>query len=589
MSSPFSNIDEEVYFSNNININDFSQSMINDLTSLKTIKELVKENNSFYSKIEAIENSAFNLLINQIELEKENSKVEVGVIGSFSSGKSTFINSLFGEAVCPMAVKPTTSSITKFYYGDREKITINGKEISKKEYHSYAQHLKGDSKNTKTYYIEYAYPFERLNSIILYDTPGFNNNLNTNDTAVTMKTLESVDVIFFIIDISKGAIDMSSIEMLYKFKEKRIYCILNKSDLKSEQGIAKIKKQITSENIFLEVIDYSASKVLEFGEKNYFTDYIQHIENNLISKQIDFTTNIKGLIKETKTRLKTKIEYQLYIDDNKFIIDDFYISSKKQRERIEKMLNRISDSKKFTLEQKLKLDRYKYEKESLELMQQELEKYKNTKTINHLNKFEENIRQFVDEVHEFEIKIIDIFYKELNYIFKTSCEIKEVSKEEKSFWSTPYRKIYFNQYIFRDKIKKMDSLKYMKELIGRWIDFFQNNYNIYLTIIDFESNIAEEAEIGYSKFCNSTNYILNSEGDIFFEDKLEAQEYLEHLKSFEYRDKINSIHSFLEVNQEKIETIKKEFYTKDLEENNSIHRLKEELNNFIKEKKEYVK
>jgi len=230
MSNLFSSIKEEVYFSNNININDFSHSMISDLTSLKTIKELLKENNAFYSKIVAIENNAFNLLINQIELEKENSKVEVGVIGSFSSGKSTFINSLFGEAVCPMAVKPTTSSITKFYYGNKEKITINGKEISKKEYHSYAQHLKGDTKNTQTYYIEYAYPFERLNSIILYDTPGFNNNLNTNDTAVTMKTLESVDVIFFIIDISKGAIDMSSIEMLYKFKNKRIYCILNKSD-----------------------------------------------------------------------------------------------------------------------------------------------------------------------------------------------------------------------------------------------------------------------------------------------------------------------------------------------------------------------
>ena len=599
MSSLFNNIKnkfksifeekEEDYFSNDININEFSEMMIKDLASLKVIKELLNENNFLSTDVEKLEYNAFNLLINQIELEKGNSKVEVGVIGSFSSGKSTFINSLFGKSICPMDVKPTTSSITKFYYGSKEKITINGNEITQDEYHNRSQHLKGDTKNTKTHYIEYAYPFERLNSIILYDTPGFNNNLNENDTAVTMKTLESVDVIFFVIDISKGTVDMSSIERLRELKEKRMYCILNKSDLKSEKGIAKIKNQIVSEKIFLEVIDYSASKVLEFGEKNYFTEYIQNIENNLISKKIDFISNIKGVIKKTKGRFKTKVEYQLYIDDNKFIIDDFYVVAKNQRVRIEKMLNKISESKQSTLQQKLKFDRYNYQEESKTFIEQELKKHNNRKILNQLEKFEEDITHFKYELYQFEKEHIEHFYDEWNYSFKTSCNIKNVSDEEKSYWSTPYTKIFFDKNRFKNKIKKIDTLIYIQELFLKWINFFKKKYNLQLSTLYFKDDMAEEALVCYSNFYNSNNYIKNYNGDIYFEDTLEAREYLESFLNVEHKNNINVIHSFLEKNQEKIEEDKRVFHTRDSEKKKSIEKLKEELNKFIKGKEEYVK
>jgi small GTP-binding protein len=359
---------EESYFSNSTDINRFSETMIRDLASLKIIKELLKEHNISDIKVKELEYIAFNLLISQIEFKKGNSRVEVGVIGSFSSGKSTFINSLFGKSICPMAVKPTTSSITKFYYGYKEKITVDGREITHEDYHKYSQHIKGDSKNSKTHYIEYAYPFERLNSIVLYDTPGFNNNLNQNDTKVTMKTLESVDVIFFIIDISKGAIDMSSIETLHELKDKRMYCILNKSDLKSTEAISKIKSEIASKKLFLEVIEYSAYKVLEFGERNYLREHFKSIEEEFIYKKVDFSTITKGVLSRSRGRLGSRVEYKLYLDDKEFVIDDFYVASKKQRARVEKMLNRLSDSKQFTLEQKLKRDIYNYQNRSYSVM-----------------------------------------------------------------------------------------------------------------------------------------------------------------------------------------------------------------------------
>jgi len=389
---------KEAYFSNNIKITEFSEMMIKDLASIKVIRELLEENNISTIEIKELENRAFNLFINQIELEKGNSKVEVGVIGSFSSGKSTFINSIFGKSICPMNVKPTTSSITKFYYGLKEKITINNREITQDEYNNLAQHIKGNTHNTKTNYIEYAYPFESLNSIILYDTPGFNNNLNQNDTDITMRTLKEVDVIFFVIDISKGALDNSSIELLSTLRDKRIYCILNKSDLKSPQAISKIKNEILSKKIFIEVIEYSSAKVLEFEKKDYFGNYIQHIKENLIPKKIDFDTHIKGVIKESKSRLKTKTEYQLFIDDEKFIVDDFYISAKRERERIGKMLTRIAETKQSTIQQKFKLDRANYHQESLTLMREALDNQENSEqTKRVLEKLEKELKQFIKD------------------------------------------------------------------------------------------------------------------------------------------------------------------------------------------------
>ncbi len=388
--------EEKLYFSNSTDINKFSENMIRDLAFFKIIKGFLLRESLSYKRVESMEYDAFNLLINQIELEKGNSKVEVGVIGSFSSGKSTFINSLFGKPICPMAVKPTTSSITKFHYGYKEKITINGQEITKDEYYSYSQHAQANMENTKTHYIEYAYPFEKLNSIILYDTPGFNNNLNFNDTKVTMKTLESVDVIFFIVDISKGAIDMSSIEKLDRLKDKRMYCILNKSDLKSSQAIGRIKDEIISKKIFLEVVEYSASKVLEFGDINYIADYFKYIEKELIPKKNDFNSTIRGSLIRKKSRVKAKLEYKLYIDNNEFTIDDFYVKAKEQKTRVEKMLNRLSESKHFTLKQKLKKDIYNYHKNSLFT----LENLKSTKNSRDIKKLKQELNNFIKEKKE---------------------------------------------------------------------------------------------------------------------------------------------------------------------------------------------
>lgn len=577
------------YFSNNISIDEFSKKMIQDLSSLKSIITLLKEMQLASKEVEALEYEAFNLLINRIEFEKGNNKVEVGVIGSFSSGKSTFINSLFGKPVCPMSVKPTTSSITKFYYGYQEKITINDEEITQAKYQNLSQHLDNDTKNTKTNYIEYAYPFESFNSIVLYDTPGFNNNLNENDTKVTMKTLNSVDVIFFVVDISKGTIDKSSIERLEELKDKRMYCILNKSDLKSADAIAKIKKEIESKRLFLEIIEYSALKVLKASEVDHFTENMKRIENELIAREIEFTHSITGSVKKTKGRLKTNVEYELKVDNKVFKVDSFHVKAKAQRARVEKMLNTLAKSKKDTLKQKVKTEEHRYYQKSSQLFKEILSCLaSNNSSYNQFEQFNQDISKFKSEVYEFERSHIDNFYKEWNYNFIRSCRVMDVDDERKPYWSTPYSEIVLNKEKFKQTIKSMEFIKFMDELLTQWNNYFYSQHNFILQFFDFKEKIASEALTRYSNYFDVKGNILNKNEDIYFKDKNEAREYLETFSTFEAKSTISILHSFMEKNKKNIEQKKMELHTESEVEKTKKKELKEELNKFLEEKKAYV-
>ncbi len=581
-----SNRREEDYFSNRVAIDEFSKNMIRELSTIKNITTLLKENRLETKNIEKLEYEAFNLLINRIEFEKGNSRVEVGVIGSFTSGKSTFINSLFGKSICPMAVKPTTSSITKFYYGEREKITIDNREISYSEYKKLSQHLKNSSEDTKTYYIEYAYPFDRLNSIVLYDTPGFNNNLNKNDEIVTMRALESVDVIFFLIDISKGSIDSSSLERLKKLKDKRIYCILNKSDLKSSDAIAKIKREIESKKIFLEVIEYSAIKVLQEGKKDYFSKYISNIEN-IISKKEPFKSNISGYIKEVKSRVSNNFKYSIKIDGRVFTIDSFYAKAKLQKSRVEKLLNNLSISKQFTLKQKIRTEEYNYNKSSyisiknlLDNIDRELSRHKL------FRRFNSDIKKFKDELIAFEKKYIDSFYKEWNYTFINSCNI--VESDKKNYFKKSLYQIIFNNREFHTYIKKIDFLKYLEKFLNRWVILLNLEYKLKIKYLDFKDTIADEASEWYAKLYDGNSYILR-DGKSYFKDKKSAEEFLNSLYSFKSKSTIHVIHNILDYNREAIESKRRELHPKNSINIDSMEKLKGLLDNFLKEKRIDVK
>ena len=47
------------------------------------------------------------------------------VMGSFSTGKSSYINALVGEEIAAVEAKPTTAVVTKLCYGEQDKLLLH--------------------------------------------------------------------------------------------------------------------------------------------------------------------------------------------------------------------------------------------------------------------------------------------------------------------------------------------------------------------------------------------------------------------------------------------------------------------------------
>lgn len=198
--------------------------------------------------------------------------VSVAVIGAFNSGKSSFINRLLGEEVCPVDACPTTSSITRFRFGERRRIEcLNADgptEVSEDDFRSAVRHpINGDGRASENVarFVFHA-PFPLLRDVDLIDTPGFENPQNQLDEKITLKEMPQADVIFYVMDINQSTITHSGLDVLERIRretpELRFYLVVNKAEQKSVAGRARVLSDLqrTYRGLFMEVFLFSAKK-----------------------------------------------------------------------------------------------------------------------------------------------------------------------------------------------------------------------------------------------------------------------------------------------------------------------------------------
>lgn len=306
--------------------------------------------------IEVLKNGAKELIAKEVIHSNQIAKAEVAVIGDFSSGKSSFINSIIGKNLCPVGAGATTSSITTFNYSDEIKILINGDEISQSQYENLAKHNDPNTKS-KAYDIKYFYPFESFRNVVLYDTPGFSNagnldNGKSGDTKLTMEKAKAVDVLLVVFDINQGSITDELKKRLLEIKNqnKDVYfiAVLNKADTKQPTAREKIKEEIIKNFEFKEIFIYSSTKSdkNEFiNEKSKMLSFFNQISKNkdkfikdrFKNEKQDFNTNLnislESIIQTIKNNITKNIQNKLYIK-NMEKLNFIY----------ETLMNRITDS-----------------------------------------------------------------------------------------------------------------------------------------------------------------------------------------------------------------------------------------------------
>lgn len=192
--------------------------------------------------------------------------MKVAVIGQFSSGKSTFLNSLLGQNILPSGITPITAKICHIAYGADYSLEItykNGNVATKPL--TFINEV-SEADNTKIAFYKLYAPLALLKSINFLDTPGF-NSLNQSDTDTTNKVLESVDGIIWLtlIDNVGKQSEKEIINSHIKRYANKSLCVLNQKDrLKGEQevmdSLSYAKKAFSG--LFEDVVAISAKNAL---------------------------------------------------------------------------------------------------------------------------------------------------------------------------------------------------------------------------------------------------------------------------------------------------------------------------------------
>jgi GTP-binding protein EngB required for normal cell division len=186
-----------------------------------------------------------------------NRLITIAVAGSFSCGKSSFINSLLGEPLAPVDAPPLTHCITTFIHGPKELITDSaGRTVSRKKY----QACVVDQKSRHTAFVV-AYPCTLLKGFSVMDAPGFGapetasaaTAASSRDAQLSAKAVRESDVVLFLVNIRDGTLHDNSVRYLNEVSKelidkeeirKPVFFILTHADCTPPSNREAVRKKI---------------------------------------------------------------------------------------------------------------------------------------------------------------------------------------------------------------------------------------------------------------------------------------------------------------------------------------------------------
>ncbi|MDQ3684287.1 MAG: dynamin family protein [Acidobacteriota bacterium] len=139
------------------------------------------------------------------------------IVGEFNSGKSSFINALFGVKTRVEGPVPVDDRITIMHYGDEEEERIINSFVSERRV-----------------------PIEFLRDIAIVDTPGTNSVVRQHQE-ITEDFIPRADLVLFITSIDRPLTESERQFLSYIQKwGKKIVIVLNKIDTKDEAEIEEV-------------------------------------------------------------------------------------------------------------------------------------------------------------------------------------------------------------------------------------------------------------------------------------------------------------------------------------------------------------
>lgn len=180
-----------------------------DSDIIKAIQAYPKTlNNSLCNQIRAIASD-----IHQVYEAANKKEITIGIIGDFSTGKSSFVNGILGKRIMPVSANPSTAVITNIRYGKRQKVIVmyndnREVEMTHDEFIVFSKFSLNDFieqqeigkiqrfKEIKHATIFVKSKFLKDNNLCLVDTIGL--SANENDNKKTIATIKDYIAIIYI-------------------------------------------------------------------------------------------------------------------------------------------------------------------------------------------------------------------------------------------------------------------------------------------------------------------------------------------------------------------------------------------------------
>lgn len=242
---------------------------------INQIKEVLEKND--YRK------KRYNRDIQWFEERKHisnNNIIRVAIIGITSSGKSTLVNSLLGEKILPMAIKPSSSIITTvskgetrqatIYFRDKNPLILTGSDLNEKIIGEYSDERKNPNNELNVTQINITTPYFLLNeSIQIIDSPGLDACDLENHEKLTLEILlPTIDICIFLTTVKANSDEISAEKIrIVDEKEKQIVLVQNMMDA-VESKIGKNGIVEEDKSIILSKHKKRAENLLSQGTSN---------------------------------------------------------------------------------------------------------------------------------------------------------------------------------------------------------------------------------------------------------------------------------------------------------------------------------
>ena len=356
------------------------------------------------------------------------------VAGEFNSGKSAFINALFGESILDTGVTPTTEDVTILRFGE----------------------TRSASRSQKGQMI-LEIPIGLLEDISIVDTPGTNAVLREHEE-LTTDFIPRSDLVLFV-----TSVDRPFTESERKFIEsirdwgKKIVIIINKIDIvDSQEDLEKVKSFVST----------NSEKLLGFAPQIFVVSAKEALKSKMESGKP--TIQLKAIEDYINQTLDTKNRFQLKLGNPLGILENFIKKYKEinagQKDLIKEDVQLLDDiGQQITLFKEDMLRAYKFryadiDNAILEFEKRGLEYFENTFRISRvmdlMNK--ERIK------NEFNKSVVKDLSKNIDS--KVSDTIEWLVDEDQKQWQIITRKINQRTTKYKDRIlNDPDTQQYQSE------------------------------------------------------------------------------------------------------------------------------